>query len=360
MSDEHLMIAISAIQDDLYRISLQCSSAAYVIETVSPFQKEELYEQLSFLNRDRSHLTSEKVTAFGQKLFRFLIGGHADIASAYQRALERVGNQRVFLWLTSESGGRFAAVPWEYMHDGVTGFLALSRQTPIIRRKPELSLRPPAPMLSPLKVLVVMAAPPNYPAVQVEDEWECLHHATLHLQLSGQLRLERLPHATWPALRRRLRAEDYHVLHYVGYTRYDEPTQEGFLALEDERYASGSRPLSAAELGSEMGTQSTVRLVVVNARYHSSTDSKTLLTAAGQLLQAGIPAVLTRPVWNGETESYFDAEFYRPLSEAHPVEAALNVARRAIAGETHSWGTTALHLRTANGELFRSVRMHTS
>jgi CHAT domain-containing protein len=363
MTDQSFAIDITALHDDLYRIMVKTLDGEWSVEAISPFERAELRDYLSVLRqRDEGQTPAEeeKIRQYGRKLFDFLIGHHPDILTAYRAELNRVGSYRLFIRLSSDKAGRFVALPWEYIHDPASGFLTLSRQTPVIRWNPDLDPRPPAPLIQPMKVLVVIPSPPNYPRLRVEAEWERLNVDTAHLRETGQLHLERLERPTWTALRRQLRTDDYHILHFVGYTHFDEPGRQGFFALEDEEYVSGSRPISASELGNEIGTQSTVRLIVVNTRVDSApSDSKAPLAIGRQLLSCGLAGVLTSQFpLREEAESIFCNAFYPPLCEGHPVEAAVNVARRAIADQTSTvdWGMLALFLRAPYGHLFRPVQ----
>lgn len=364
MTDQNFAIEVTALQDDLYHLAVQCPDGEFTTEAISPFDRTELRDFLSLLsgiqNDTPTFEMQQKTRLFGEKLFTFLIGSHPEIRRAYQTALERAGSYRLFVRISSEKAGRFAALPWEFLHDPDRGFLALSRQTPIIRWKPGLDPRPPAPLIHPMRVLVVIPSPPNYPVLQVGTEWQQLLTSTTHLRESGLLQLDLLERATWSALRRQLRAEDYQIIHYIGYSRFDAATQQGFLALEDDSNISSSRPVSAMELGNEMGPQSTVRLVILNTRQTTSIpDGKAPLAISIQLLQCGIAGVLAALLpLSQKSDAALNTAFYTPLCEGHPVEAALNVARQAVVEQTQSsdWGKLALFLRAPYGHLFRSVR----
>lgn len=362
MTDQTFSIDITALHDDLYRISVQTQDGEWSTEVVPLIEKAELRDCLTLLSRGNPGLNvsdQERIRVFGQHLFNFLIGGHSEILAAYRSTLDKIGNQRLFIRLSTEKAGRFAALPWEYLNDPESGFLALSRQTPLIRWKPDLNPRPPAPFIYPLKALVVMASPPNYPPVDTETAWSQINDATAELRESGYLQLEQAEHATWPALRRRLRTADYQILHYIGHTHFDEPTGQGFLALEDEGYASGSRPVSAAELGNEMGIQSTIRLIILDSHAEAMTgNNKAVLTIGRQLLQAGLAAALAvQYPMHEQTAAILRASFYQPICEGHSAEAALNVVRRGIAEQMPSldWGKLALFPRAPYGRLFHPL-----
>jgi CHAT domain len=354
MTDKTFAIDLTALQDDLYRVTVTTLDGEWTADAISPFAKGELRDTLASFSSAQAATDdyTEHITAFGQQLFDFLIGQHPDLLAAYRKALDQAGSHRLFVRLSCSKAGRFSAIPWEVLRDSENGYLALSRQTPLVRWLPELDPRPPAPLIYPLKMLVMIPSPPNYPPIDVETEWEQLNRVTADLQAAGLLLLERVEPATLPVLRRYLRSVDYQALYYLGHTSFDEPTRQGSFALEDEHSASGSRPISAAEMGNEIGAQSTIRLFIVES---VSREAIAPLTTSQQLLQAGLAAVLTTSYpLSQQTSKLFRSVFYPPLCEGHPVEAALNVARRAIADQTAKaeWGKLALFLRVRDGRLF--------
>jgi CHAT domain len=355
MTDQTFAINITALRDDLYRVTAATLDGEWTAEALTPFDRVELGETLTLFSSDQATTVEnyERIVTFGQKLFAFLVGQHPAILAAYRAALHQIDTHRLFIRLSCREAGRFSTIPWEVLRDPASGFLALSKQTPLVRWLPELDPRPPAPLIYPLKTLVLIPSPPNYPPLAADTEWEQLNRATATLQAAGLLRLERADRATWPTLRRHLRGEDYQVLHFIGHTSYDEPTQQGYFALEDERYASGSRPISAAEMGNEIGAQSTIRLMILQSL---PGDVLAPLTISRQLLQAGLAAVLAAP-YPLQANERFKRAFYQPLCEGHSVEAALNVARHAIAHHTANadWAKLALFLRGQDGRLFHLI-----
>lgn len=350
MPDLNFDLEVIALSDDLYSITAYCPDGEFVTEALFP--KEELRAYTSVLN---TAITTENAKAFGQRLFQFLIDSHAEVYRAYHSTLKQTGNQRLFIRLSTLKAGRLAVLPWEYLCNPDGEYIALSPRTPLIRCCPDLSPLPPAGLILPLRVLVVIAAPPNYPGFDAEAAWMALEEATVRQQETGHIQLERLARATWPALRRKWINEDYQVLHYIGYTEFDDVTQHGFLALEDETFASGSRPTSAGELSGDLGCESTIRLIVCDSR--GETASKANFALATQFLHSGTPAVLTTQSPVPQTlAANFSAEVYAPLCEGHPVEAGVNIARRSFSNQGY-WGAWALFLRARNGNLFRRAKL---
>jgi len=76
-----------------------------------------------------------------------------------------------------------ADLPWEYLYNAARNrFFSLSVDTPIVRYLdlPQ-SLRPLA-IKPPLRVLVMISSPSNYPQLDVEQEWKKLNAAFADLQ----------------------------------------------------------------------------------------------------------------------------------------------------------------------------------
>ena len=110
-----------------------------------------------------------------------------------------------------------AELPWEFLYDPrLNRFLAQSRRTPLVRY---LDLPDPPRPLSvegPLRLLVMISSPSDYPELDVEQEWSLLTGALAQQQEEGRVIVERLA-ANMSTLRRRLRREEFHVFHFVGH-----------------------------------------------------------------------------------------------------------------------------------------------
>ncbi len=259
--------------------------------------------------------------------------------------------------LSVERAGALSQIPWEFLRDPVNDFLALSRRTPIVRYTQQLNTRPPAAITMPLRVLVMISAPEDYPTLDVEGEWQRLQEATAPLQARGLLQLERLDTATLIALQRRLRAADYHIFHYIGHSDYDADTQQGVLIFESERDSKQGQIISGTALSRELAEESTVRLVVMNSCHSADRPPADALSGiASSIVTRGIPAVAAMQyAITDAAAKAFAEEFYRAISELLPIDAAMSEARRAISNrvQNNEWATPVLYMRADDGELFR-------
>ena len=97
----------------------------------------------------------------------------------------------------------------------------------------------PLAVKPPLRVPVIIAAPAGLPALDGEKEWARLAGVAGGAQQRGLVTFERMQPPTLPALLRRLRAGEYHVVHFIGHGAFDEQAQEGVLLLKMRRAAPG-------------------------------------------------------------------------------------------------------------------------
>ena len=357
----NFVIDLTELPDGSYSISVLSSpvgEASVVVQ--SPFTRVDIEAAASLLEEGAAAQSLEQSHAarqLGQRLFQFLIRQNEDVNSAYFASLDRAGSDGLRLRLSLDNAGALAGLPWELLADPNRDFLALSRSTPLTRYTQQLTTRPPVPVVLPLRVLVMISAPRDFPALSVEDEWQRLNEATADLQARGLLALERLEQATLITLQRRLRAEDYHVFHYIGHSAY-KTTTGSVLALEHEDDAF-AQLVPGAALARELGEETTIRLVVLNSCQSGQADGQhPFFGIASSLVTRGIPAVVAmqQPI-SDAAATVFAEEFYRAIAETLPIDTALSEARRAIANRLHSleWATPALYLRSQDGVLFRQT-----
>lgn len=361
MSYLNFAIEVAALPDGNYRISVTSPVGEVTADVAPPFTPTDIADALAVFTRQREGISKLEETQaarqFGQRLFSFLIRSNEDIHAAYFASLDRAGGRGLRIRLSVENAGPLRDLPWEFLRDPNRDFLALSRVTPVVRYTPQLSVRPPVPVTPPLRVLVIIAAPANFPPLDVEGEWNLLLSATADLRARGLLELERLPSATLIALQRRLRDEDYHVIHYIGHSDFDSDGQQGVIALENEHDPSVGQVISGSAFGREIGEESTVRLVVLNSCHSARRPSDDSLAGiASGIVARGIPAVVAMQfAITDRAAKVFAEEFYRVIAEGMPIDSAISEARRAIANRVQNleWATPVLFMRSEDGVVFR-------
>ena len=245
--------------------------------------------------------------------------------------------------------------PWEFLYNAhLNQFLALSKDTPVVRY---LELPYPVQPLTvqpPLNILVMIASPEGFPKLNVEEEWKRLSNALAPLIRRGLVTLERLKKPTLSALQQRLRRGEYHIFHFIGHGTYSEHKQDGMLLLEEE--TGQGRPISGQYLGTVLHDHRSLQLVVLNACEGARTSPEDPYAGVAQtLVLQGIPAVIAMQFEIIETAAItFAQEFYGAVADGFPVDAAVSEARKAIfaTGNDVEWGTPVLYMRTPQGVIF--------
>jgi formylglycine-generating enzyme required for sulfatase activity len=293
---------------------------------------------------------------FGGKLFGAVFQG--DVYACLRASLDEARSQdqgvRVLLRLAPD----LADIPWEYIYNPAWNqFFALSTDTPLVRY---LELTPPIfplPVKPPLRLLVVISSPSEYPALDVEREWHNLQEALEPLVRQGLLEVERLESADLLALQRKLRRGEYHIFHFIGHGSFDESAQDGLLLFTDE--LGRGKPLSGQYLGTLLRDHHTLRLAVLNACEGARTGREDPFAGVAQsLVQMGLPAVIAMQFEISDSAAIlFALEFYTALADGYPVDAALADARKAIfASSDCEWGTPVLFSRALDGRIFELTR----
>lgn len=333
-----------------------------------PFSDLEVENFLLRMGRPQSgmrRIDSPEVQAtkeFGGKLFRALFDDAMYVA--LNKSLETAGRQGVGLRirLRLAAAPELAVLPWEYLYNpDANRFLALSNETPVVRRLPAIEELPPLAVQLPLRILVVIASPDGYPPIDVENEWAKLTQSLADLQQQGRVVLDRLPQpgatgerATLTALQRAVRRVEYHVFHFIGHGGFDAANQDGFLLLEDEQ--GRGRPVNGEYLGTLLHDERTLRLAVLNACEGARASRDDPFSGVAQsLIQQGIPAVIAMQfAISNEAAVACAHEFYMALADGYPADAALAEARKAIYGEGlgAEWGTPVLYMRAQDGRIF--------
>ncbi len=294
----------------------------------------------------------EASKSYGGSLFEALF--HGELLICFCRSMEQAAREgaglRIRLRLAEVP--ELDNLPWEYLYDGTSDrFLALSAATPVMRY---LELSEPLQLLAvrpPLKMLVMVASPSDYAALDVEQEWQRINEALGDLKKQGLIELQRLEGATLAALQRQLRRCEAHIFHFIGHGDFDQRSQAGALILEDD--SGQGVPVSSEDLGVVLHDHCP-RLVVLNACEGARTSRLNPFAGVAQtLIRQGVPAVVAM-----QTEVLDDFalilahEFYGALADGYPVDACLAEARKILVGQQcAAWGTPVLYLRAPDGQI---------
>jgi formylglycine-generating enzyme required for sulfatase activity len=282
----------------------------------------------------------------GAELFRALISG--DIRRQWDKSLSIVREQgsRLRLYLRLGAVPELESWPWELLHDRT--FLALSKETSVVRYLENPTGRGPRKLALPLKILVVVANPAECEPIDGEGEWDRLNRALKPLLDGDKVRISRLSPPTLPALEKMMR-QGWHIVHFAGHGRFQDG--EGSLILEDG--AGGQQEISGKRLKVLLEGQEGLRLVVLNSCVGAKTSPENVFAGVAQsLVKIGVPAVAAmRSRISDRAALVFAASFYEALVREFPVDVALGEARRAMhAGHPENddleWSTPVLYMRS--------------
>jgi hypothetical protein len=339
---------------------LSSSAGQATVDFQLPFTEVELENFLLKLGRTtrvvRRIESTEMTTAksFGAALFNAVFAG--DVRACLRSAVDeaRRENTRVRLRIRL-ADPVLADLPWEFLYNpAVNRFLALSVQTPLVRYMELPEIIQPAAVTPPIRVLVMISSPSDYPTLDVEAEWKRLNESLADLISAGTIAVERLDDATLGALQRRLRRSQYHIFHFIGHGEFDQTLQEGVLLLE--RANKRGHRVGSQYLGMLLHDHDSLRLAILNACEGARSSRQDPFAGSAQsLVQQGIPAVIAMQFEIADdVASTFAHEFYGALADGLPIDAAVTEARKAIfaGGREIEWATPVLYLRAPDGRIF--------
>ncbi|HEX6305341.1 MAG TPA: CHAT domain-containing protein [Anaerolineales bacterium] len=347
---------------DRYRVRVTNSPAGQAEDYFNlPFSELEVENFVLRVGRSRTGMRRlesgemEAARKFGGGLFESIFSNEVRgrLRTSMNDARQKGAGLRFRMHLNDVP--ELAELPWEYLYDShLDEFLVLSNQTPLVRYLDLPLTTRPIHVELPLKILVMISSPSDYPELDVEKEFANLTKGLGFLEQCGLVQLKRLEKASLIELQRQLRQETYHIFHFIGHGGFDEQAQDGVLLLED---ASGrGRPVSGRYLGTLLHDQPTLRLAVLNACEGGRTSkSDPFSGVAHSLVQKGIPAVIAMQFEiSDEAAIVLAREFYGAVADGYPVDASLAEARKAVFAESTDieWGTPVLYMRLPDGKIF--------
>ena len=325
-----------------------------------PFSEDKLENYL--LRLGRTHRGTRRVESqemntaktFGAALFDAVFTG--DVKACFRSSIDEVRRRNAGLRIRLRLGDPGVAdLPWEFLYNrSVNRFIALSVHTPLVRYMDLPERIQPIAVKPPIRVLVMISSPTDFPSLDVEAEWSRLNESLKDRVAAGQLAIERLGCASLESLQRRLRRESYHIFHFIGHGEFDQDQQEGVLILEAEN-KRGHR-VDSQFLGMLLHDHESLRVAILNACEGARTSRTDPFAGSAQsLVQQGIPAVIAMQFEIADdVASRFAHEFYGALADGYPIDASLTEARKSIfaAGHEVEWGTPVLYLRAPDGRIF--------
>jgi hypothetical protein len=301
---------------------------------------------------------SQALQGIGDRLFNALFAGLA--RSLFDQSLgmirERQKGLRIKLHIDPEEAS-LASLPWELLYRKETrDFLSLSRSTPIVRYLDVPVPCDPQALEPPLRILVVISSPIDYPRLNLEHERAQIERSWAQ-QENVEVRFLEKP--TMSQLQDRLEREPFHVLHYMGHGGFDDGSGSGVLLLEGE--AGQGVQVKGPKLKILLRDVPTLRLVFLNAcetaRVTNQVSLDPFAGVAAAIVLAGAPAVVAMqfPI-SDEAAIRFASRFYALVARGEPVDYAVAEGRQAICvaeSDTMEWATPILFMRVPDGVVFR-------
>jgi hypothetical protein len=261
---------------------------------------------------------------------------------------------RLSMDLQAPGMAKIASLPWELMCRGRgEAPMALSTQTTLVRALDVVGRTDPAPFVAPLRIMVVMSNPEGTTKLDLDKERKQIE-ATWGALLN--VKVDFVPPVA-AEIRRRLRATNYHVIHYMGHGDFDDDAGGGILLLEKEDHSAD--PFTGDEFAGWL-VDAPLRLVFLNACKTGTTGERSgahpFAGVAAALIKQKVPAVVAMQFPISDSAAIlFARTFYECILQGAPVDAAIVEGRKDLRAnkETASeWATPVLYLRSKDGVLF--------
>lgn len=332
-----------------------------------PFDERDLENMILKMSLVRGNLrgieSAEMKVAreFGGKLFQAFFNGEMD--KCLQRSLDEIDHLSevedkeygLRLKLRFTDTPALLHLPWEYLYYPprnnyfcLASDISLTRYLDTPHRKRLLKVDPP------LRVLVMISAPVDWPRLDSKQEQENLKNALMFLKRRRRIEIDFLKAATLAELREQLRRKEYHIFHYIGHGGFDLRTNASKIIFEDEDH--NSHEVSGEQFAHELQNEKSLRLVVLNSCEGARTSrQEPFAGTAQQIVQHGIPAVVAMQfAITDKAAIAFAKNFYKELARGHSLDTALTQTRQALKGQSsnHEWAAPVLYMSTPDGRLF--------
>ena len=219
------------------------------------------------------------------------------VGAAYDAARDASNSKQRGLRLTLSLGDAPAlmSLPWEFLYRRPR-FIASQRHSPLVRRLDTGTRTAPPDITSKVKILGVVSSPSDLSPLEVDVERSRVEQAVQKMVNAGRVELDWLEPATPGLLRKALRDNSYHILHYVGHSSFTS-ANEGAIYLENA--AGLATEVDNTVLANLLGDQNSLRLVVLNscegARTTLSATSRRLFWSPSRLASTVLSTSVARP-----------------------------------------------------------------
>ena len=305
---------------------------------------EEMQIALARSGRRRTRPTEQELSVqdFGARLFEALFSG--EVLRLYDASRRQAAEQGKGLALAlSVNVPKLADLAWEFLYDSrCSEYLCLSSEMSLLRLVAPPEGSQPARVTLPLRILGLVSAPDDQPALAVEREKQRLEEALGSLLERRLVELEWVAGQSWPDLQRAVWLGGWQVFYFVGHGGLEADTGRGFVSL-----ASGggeSQPLSASRLARLLNGCPELRLAVLSAGQGVRARFSATATT---LVHQGLPAVLALDYGPAERAAAgWNGAIFRSLVAARSLAEAVAQGRMAVRSQApHSleWGVPRLY-----------------
>src|SRR5262249_14872555 len=216
---------------------------------------------------------------------------------------------------------------------------------------------PPPGIAPPLRLLGLVAAPQDLPALDTAGEKARMTEALAGL--GRHVELTWTPGARWADLMRILLDGPWHAVHFIGHGGFDRTAGEGTLALEG--HDGRADWVEASRFAGLLSLQRPApRPVVLNSCASGQAAAADLFSStAATLVRSGVSAAVAMQfAITDPAAKAFAAGFYQAIATNRSISEAVRVGRIGIAGTgaTLEWATPVLYLR---GEETQDVQLFT-
>ena len=220
--------------------------------------------------------------------------------------------------------------PVELLHDTRTDEdLALAPSVTLARENSHWPSPRAVEVCLPIRVLVVIPEPTDIQPFGAQALWEALEAAMLPMTSPGHVRIVRTASGTERALDESLRAEPWHVVHFIGQGTSRPAARYGTLNFEGSdrrtRAVNTQNFVRLCEKSPNLG------LVVLQATQHQpARQAFDVLTTTW--LETGLGAVVWLPDFSQpQVSALFARELYGALAQGQSLDQAVSSGRRSIA-----------------------------
>jgi len=193
--------------------------------------------------------------------------------------------------------------------------------------------------------------------LDVELERSLLGTALKPLTDANAVAIDWLEDPTLLGLKRKVRHDEYHIIHFIGHGGFDKASGEGALLFEDDN--GRGRTVSGDQLAAVLYGKRSLRLVLLNSCEGARNGVDDPFSGvAASLVEREVPAVIGMQFEITDRAAVlFAGEFYTMLAEGQPIDSAISEARLSIWADSNDveWGTPVLFMRVPDGRLFDVV-----